>query len=365
MIDILQQILFGTIDGVNMSFISGIVGGLGAIGSVASGVMGNQARSKANRRAGESIQKAYDLIDQIDVPSIQEQMLELERLYLSGQLTPEQEQAILQRRTELENIVSDPRLREAQMQVLSELDNIVASEGLDPVAQAQVNELRNELAQQERSSREAIIQNANRRGVGGSGLELAAQLSNQQGSATRAADAGFNIAAQAQQRALDALTQKGQTASDLRTQDYNQQRDLAQAQDVINQFNTNQRSQAQQRNIDRLNQAQEFNIKREDDRRKFNVGIANTEQTGNKGIIRQNYLDRMGKAKDLGNILTGQMAPNQQNQGQIRADLFGGISDSLSKLGSAGLDKQFGTTFGKFSGPDYTKLDGDPNTRGR
>lgn len=337
MIELLNEILFGSIDGTIQGFISGIVGGLG---SIASGILGNQARSSANRRAGETIDRAYDLINQIDVPSIQEQMLELERLYLSGQLTPEQEQAILQRRTELENIILDPRLREAQMQVLSELDNIVASEGLDPIAQAQINEIRNEVGQQERSSREAIIQNANRRGVGGSGLELAAQLANQQGSATRAADAGFNVAAQAQQRALDALRQKGETAGNIRSQDYNQQRDLAQAQDVINAFNVNQRTGAQQRNVDRANEAQRFNLEREDALRTTNLGLTNQEILANNALQRQNYLDRMDKAQRQADILTGQKAPNQINQGQITADLFGGISDSLSKIGGSFMDKK-------------------------
>jgi hypothetical protein len=364
MIDILNQILFGTIDGTISSFISGIVGGLGAIGSVASGIMGNQARATANRRAGETIQNAYDLIADVDIPSIQEQMLELERLYLSGQLTPEQEQAVLQRRTELENIVLDPRLREAQMQVLSELDNIVASEGLDPVAQAQVNELRNELSQQERSSREAIIQSANRRGIGGSGLELAAQLANQQGAATRGSQAGFDIAANAQRRALEALQAQGQQAASIRESDYQQAADLAQAQDVINQFNVNQRSDVQRRNIDRANKAQQYNLERQDEQTMFNTNLANQEQMANKGVARQNFLDRQQRAKDLGDILTNQVAPNQQQQGQIKADLYGGISDALSKAApSAG--RFFDNLDIGNSGPNYSDLDGDPRTRGR
>lgn len=344
MLDILYQICFGTIEGVYFS-IAGAIAGAGLLGgaSIVGGLMGADAQRDANRAAQKSIQKGVDLISQVDIPSIQEQILTLERLYLTGELTPEQEQAILQRKTELENIVMDPQLREAQMEVLSQLDEIVNSGGLDPIAQAQVNELRNNLAQQERSSREAIIQNANRRGVGGSGLELAAQLSSQQGSATRGSQEGFNVAAQAQQRALDALKSRGQMAGDVRTQDYGIARDKASAQDEINRFNIAQRTGAQQRNIDRNLGADEFNLTRQDNLARTNLDIANTERNFNNNLIRQNYLDRMDKAKSQANIYAGQMAQNQVQSGQVGANLWSGIGTAGAKIGGTLLDKALET----------------------
>jgi hypothetical protein len=345
MLELLQHFLFGNME--NVLFAIGPLAALGGgalVGSLASGIMGANAQTRANRAARKALREGANLIDSVDIPSIQEQMLELERLYLSGELTPQQEKAILQRRSELEDIVSDPRLRQAQMEVLNELDAIVQSEGLDPMAMAQVNQLRNELSQQERASREAIIQSANRRGVGGSGLELAAQLQNQQGAAQRGSQQGFDIAAQAQQRALDALQRKGQMSGNIRAQDFDEAARRAAAQDEINRFNVSQRTGAQQRNINRDLGAQEFNLNRADNMARTNLDIENQERMHNTGLIRQNYLDRLDKAKSKANILGGQMAQNHQTGGQIQANMWGGIASGLGKVGGTLLSKGLSDT---------------------
>jgi hypothetical protein len=99
-------------------------------------------------------------------------------------------------------------------------------------------EIQQSNAQKERGAREAILQNANARGVGGSGLELAAQLQAQQSSADRNASESMQVNAMAQQRALQALMQGENMAGNLSREDLALQSQRAQAQDAINSFNT-------------------------------------------------------------------------------------------------------------------------------
>lgn len=85
----------------------------------------------------------------------------------------------------------------------------------DRLAQQSANR---QAALQEQAQRGAIMQNAQMRGVGGSGIELAGQLAAQQGGANRAQENQTSIAAMAQQRALQAAGALGDLGSNLVSQ---------------------------------------------------------------------------------------------------------------------------------------------------
>jgi hypothetical protein len=86
-------------------------------------------------------------------------------------------------------------------------------------------------------ARGAIGQNMAARGVGGSGVEIASQLANQQGAANRNSMAGTQAAADARQRAIAALMGSANIAGNVRGQDsalaqFNASQRLRQAQGV-------------------------------------------------------------------------------------------------------------------------------------
>lgn len=174
-------------------------------------------------------------------------------------LKPEQIEAVLQQDSALAGYEGDPRLRDSQMNSLDALSEIANSGGLTATDRARLNQINNENSAIERGNREAIMQGAQARGVGGSGLELAQQLISGQASAGRQADQGFNVAANAEQRALEALMQSGQLSGQIRGQDFDQEAKKAQAQDIINQFNAANRTQARSTNVQNNNAAQEAN----------------------------------------------------------------------------------------------------------
>ena len=119
--------------------------------------------------------------------------------------------------------------RTAQNDALG-LYNTWAQGGLteaDRLAQQSANR---QAALQEQAQRGAIMQNAQMRGVGGSGVELAGQLAAQQGGANRAQENQTAIAGMAQQRALQAAGAMGDLGStminqDLARQQYQTQKD--------------------------------------------------------------------------------------------------------------------------------------------
>ncbi len=139
--------------------------------------------------------------------------------------------------TEYGNISVDPSTRAAQMQALAQLQSR-STDGYNDQDRAAIAQTLNETAQQEASQRGALQASMQARGVGGSGAELAAQLANQQGAATRNNTAALNIAANGRAQALQAAMQSGQLGGQIHGQDYSEQAQKAAAQDAIKKFNT-------------------------------------------------------------------------------------------------------------------------------
>lgn len=264
----------------------------------------------------------------LQTPAIADMRVQLEELVLQGQLTPQQAEAILQEQSGMENIATDPQLKNAQLQALSQLQEIGSSGGLTAMDRAQLSELTGNLANQERGQRESIMQSAQQRGMGGSGLALAQQMQNQQGSAQRASQQGLDIAALAQQRALESIMQSGQLGGQIRGQDFNEQAQKAQAQDMINQFNAQARQNTQNQNVDRMNQAQQYNLGQRQSVADANVATRNQQQQYNKNLYQQDFENRYKKAGGTANALQSQ-AQTLGQQGADRRALVGGVTETI------------------------------------
>lgn len=279
--------------------------------------------------AMDSMAAAQAAINAIKVPEVEEQKVKLEQMVLEGKLTPDEANTYLQEATGLKEISIDPKLKSAQMGALSSLQEIGDSGGLRMSDKARLAEVSAEIGAQERGSREAILSSAKQRGLGGSGLELASQLQNQQGAASRRSQEGMNTAARAEDRALQALLQGGEMAGSLRGQDFEEQSRVQQAQDQINSFNTANKQQVQNVNVDRRNMAKGYNLDNTQRISDSNVGIRNTQETTNKGLTQQKFNNELSKAQASANV-AAQMS-SMQEAGAARKDQFGG-----SIIGAAG-----------------------------
>jgi hypothetical protein len=321
------------------------------VGTVVGGVLGGLAGlfggggPSPEEIAAQRIQDAYG---ELMILPPEQRRIQLEYLKSVGQITPEMEQEILQQDTQLKGLRMDPALKQKQMLALERLSQ-QGREGLTLEDRAALEQVQRETAQAQRGQEEAILQNMQARGMGGAGSELAARLQASQSSADRASQSGLNIAAQAQQRALQAALSSGKLAGEMGSQEFEQKAKVASAQDLINQFNTGSRQKVQQRNIDARNQAQMANLRDAQAREANRVATLNAQRQGDV----QANLDYANARNQqiLGRAGAGAGVAAAQTQGRQREDEgFAGVMGGLGAIAS-----NVGNT--KWQIPDWMKGD--------
>lgn len=161
--------------------------------------------------------------------------------------------------TAMEGVRTDPRLAQQQMASLAALQELASNGGLNAQDKANLARLQTEVNTQDRGRRDAIRQNMASRGMGGSGMDLLAQLQSAQAASDQQSQRSMDVAGMAEQRALDAMMQSGQLAGNIRSQGFGEQSQLAQARDAINQFNAQNRNNMNQFNAGQMNNMGQFN----------------------------------------------------------------------------------------------------------
>lgn len=316
-----------------------------AAGMVGASVIGNMANSRAQRDAQNRLNEIMQRYANIKVPTVEEQKLILQDFKSAGLLTPELEQAILQPESVLNQFQEDPRLRDAQLGALTKLQEIADEGGMNLQDKARMAQIQQEVGADDKGRREAIMQSMARRGAAGSGSELAALLQGSQASTNRQAMEGLNVQAMAQQRALDSIMQGANLGGQVRGQDFDIAARRAQAQDSINQFNTNLRNQAQSNNVNRKNQSQQFNLQNQQQINNDNVKMGNFQQQYNKELEQQRFNNEMSRAQGMSGVNQAQ-AQMDLNRGQQQAQIWGGVGQGIgqfftaSQMNKQGADKK-------------------------
>lgn len=260
--------------------------------------------------AMEQLLKNQGLYSNLDTPKFDLSMPE--NYQVAGELKPED--ALYQ------TISEDPRLKSAQMSALDRLSGY-AENGLSDVDNAGYAKARNQAAQIMRSGNQAALQNAQARGVGGSGLEFAMrEMANQQG-AQAAQEAGLQQAADsARQRALYE-TAYGDRLAQVRGQDESINKANT---DIINQFN--------QANTQARNNAQQFNLQNKQNINNQNVEGRNSAQQYRNQMAQQGFNNQVtkvgGQAQANTGMAQGYAAQNAANTSERNANtqlLTGGL----------------------------------------
>lgn len=164
---------------------------------------------------------------------------------------PKLEQAVAQEigPSAFESISTDPAYKTAQLDALNRLGQIAEEGGLTLADKAAMNQIMGQLSRRDAAARAATKEEMQARGTLGAGAELASRLAAQQDTSQLASERGMATAAQAQQRALDAIMRRGEMAGGLRSQEYGEKSDVARAKDIINQYNASARERAQSYNL--------------------------------------------------------------------------------------------------------------------
>lgn len=267
-----------------------------------------------------------DYFKDLNTPNPADMQLQLEELVQQGSLSPEQAQAVLLNGTAMDNVNQDPATRQAQMDALAQLQDITSSGGLTATDKAKLNQIFSEEDTRSRGAREAILQNMEARGAGGSGASLLAQLQNSQDSANRASQRGMDVASLAEQRALDAIAQQGQLATTIGGQQFQQDASKAGAKDAIAQFNAQNQQQVGLTNTAANNDAAAKNLAAKQSIADSNTATRNQQQQYNKNLIQNNFeneLKKRGGSTQVAQANAQAAGQNSQNQANATNQTIG------------------------------------------
>lgn len=273
----------------------------------------------AQGQATDAAQAGVDALASLQTPDVAAMQLELEQLVQQGVLTPEEAQTYLQEASKTADIQTNPALRQAQMDALASMQEI-GEGGLTASDKAALSGIQSQEQTASRGAREAIIADAQAKGMGGSGLELMAQLKNQQDAATRQSQRDLDVAGMAQDRALQAIQAAGQMGGNIQQQDFGQQFQQGQAQDAINQFNTQNMNQVGMVNTKAANDAAATNLQNKQRIADANTTTRNTQQQYNKQLAQQDFDNRYKRAGGTASAyqnLAGQYNANAAQNMQV------------------------------------------------
>ncbi len=284
-------------------------------------------------------QAAMDEIARVQTPDLESMRIQLDQLVQQGLISPEEAQAALVDKNAYEDISVDPTMRGAQMEALQGLQDVYHEGGLTSIDRARLQQIQDEQASVEKGQREAIMDNARRRGVSGSGMEIASQLMAQQGAADRSGRAGLETAAMAQQRALEAMMESGRMGGQIEDRDYQQKAAKAQAANAIAQFNASNTQQVNMANTAAKNAAQAANLGERQRIADTNTSQTNLNRARNADLIQTKFQNDMEKAKAVAGAATNsaQAADNRQAQNM---SFYGGLTSLGGNMFSANEDRK-------------------------
>lgn len=316
---------------------------------IVGGLVGNLMSQKDKAAQKKAMKRAFAELEKVGYPPDLSKELMVKEFQRQGIYTPELEQDMSDsfEESEVGKIQEDPELREAQKQALTSMQQR-AKVGLSAEDRAALNQVRSEVQRDAEAKRQQVLQQMQARGMGGSGAELMAQLQAGQSGAELASQQSDTLMAQAQQRALQALGQSGEMATQQRGQDFDIAQAKAQALDERNRFLQENSIARQRANVQSLNQAQQMNLAEQQRLHEANIERQRQEQlrqTQEQGSL---YDRSLGYGQAKASALSGQ-AQQAGQQAQATAQGYtqmgAGLGSAAGAIGSANKDSTFGKMF--------------------
>lgn len=291
---------------------------MAGIGDFIGEIMGNDAGKDDMAKSLGLSREALEELRKLYVPTVEEQKVNLVNPELAGLLGAEQMGP-----SSMEDVYTDPRLKNAQMKALEELAGL-SQQGLGVEDQAAFNNLRRQAGAEAQAQQKSILANAAAQGTLDSGNALQAQLMASQNQANQLQKGAEAQAATAAEARRAALSQYGNMSSNMANQDFSQKSTVASAKDAINKFNTQNRQDVNQYN---LGQKQNIN--------NTSAQNANAQQMHNQGLIQQQFQNNLSKTTGVAgqtNNLAGQYMQQGTAAANGQAQMNGAL---LSMAGSA------------------------------
>lgn len=278
----------------------------------------------------------------IPLPVLKQYYPELYRVV--AQMNPEMETAVNLGPSAMDGIATDPSLRQAQLKALGKLQEVGDAGGRDGQFLSDASRLESDVNTNLQGQQGAIMQNMAARGMSGGGSEVVARQMAAQQAANRQSQAGLDLNAQAQQRALQAIMSGGSLGGQMQAQDFSQQASKAQASDAISKFNAANQQQVMSNNTNTKNQSQQLNMQNQNQAANQNTQNSNQAQQYNLNLAQQQYDNQMkklgmiqGAGANLANSYAQESAGNKQFIGGLigagATAYAGGASPAAKKVG--------------------------------
>lgn len=318
----------GAQSGNPIGAIAGLVGGA----LVGIGAGGNTRRARVNLE--NTIAEYMNQLKSLDMPRYNDLKLSLERYARGEQLTMEQMQALQELDSEVSKIAYDKTAKQTQLDALAAL-KAKSRGGLSLQDKADLLNAQREIDRQQSGVQKSIIQNMQARGVAGSGVELAQRMAAQQQGAQLASQNALNVAGNAQNRAMQALTESSRLAGEIGDRQLGMDKMRANALDEMRRRNLERQQAAMQFNVSGKNLANQANWQRANTVADRNVDIGNTEQRYNKDILWQDYENQKQRLNELYAGPFGKIAEKQRNL-QRRQNEQAAYMDMINSFGNMG-----------------------------
>lgn len=302
-----------------------VAAGIGAGANILGGVMAGKAASKAAKEAAAIQQANFNQLKQqlesIGIPSRVAQEIALTDPQYAGDLIAEQLGD-----TQLAEVSADPAMRQKRMDAIRALEERSLT-GLTEAEKAEFANLADQVNAEAKARDNAILSQMAQSGTMDSGAALSQRLMANQAATQRQAQQARDLGAEASNRRFAAVQALGDQAGRLEDIDYGRAADVAGRRDVIAEANARNRMNAGQ-----------FNLGRKDTLEAQKAANRNQQEMYNKGLIQQEYQNKMQQFGQLAGIQTGaaNAASNAATQaGQGKAQMYSGIGSALGGAAAA------------------------------
>ncbi len=190
--------------------------------------------------------------------------------------------------TAYNNIAVDPSGQQAQQAQMAALSNLAKNGGRTAASDANLAQIQQGENANARGQREAIMQNAQARGMGGSGNSLLAQLSSSQNATNNQSAQDLQVRGQDQNTALQAGQAAAGIGANMENQQFGEQAQKAAAADAIDKFNAGNKQQISVFNAGQGNSMAEGAAGRDQQAQEFNSGLGQQEFADTLGIAAGN-----------------------------------------------------------------------------
>ncbi len=289
----------------------------------------------ADSAANSDLNQALENLQNVKAPNAEQLTLpELQKYVQAGVLTPAQAQAYLVQNNAFDKTTAGGAGMDTELQAIAKLQDIVNSGGADAEEQANIQGILNTLGTTESGNNAAILADNARRGVGNSGLTMAAKLAENQNDATNANMNALQTGAAEEARKVAATEALGGLGGQVQGQEYTAGANKASAANAIAEFNAQQNQDISKLNTTTANAAQTANLANAQDVSNKNTVSSQMQQESVPAAQQQAYEDALQKAGAFTGVSEAK-ANAKTNEGQQNAGILGGLLGTAGTVGAA------------------------------